>query len=106
MSLMQSLVLCSAPGLAGVTYTKALLHKVNLSAETLFPMQLSVVFKVPKHLLGVFSKKKKKKSKFSHLLLKFLLKSHNLSVKCYIILAIALYLLLAEAIFNTLPLCL
>lgn len=65
MSLMQSLVLCSAPGLAGVTYTKALLHKVNLSAETLFPMQLSVVFKVPKHLLGVFSKKKKKEQIFT-----------------------------------------
>lgn len=64
-----------------------------------------VFFKASKHLLGIFSLKKKM-SIFSHLLLKFLLKSHNLSVKCYTILAAALYLFELREFFNTLLLCL
>lgn len=43
-----------------VAHFRVLLCKFNLSAETLFPVQLKNIFKISKHLLGVFSKKEKR----------------------------------------------
>lgn len=82
-----------------IALIRTLLYNSKLFAETLVPMQLKRVFKASHHV-GCFLSLKKK-SKFSHLLLK----SHNLPVESYIILALSLYLLLAEAIFNTLLFC-